>query len=99
MLILEWEAADQEGAPVTSCELQISGSFFWQPASLGGESGDKGDGAAVAKRKEGTSCWRAVVVGLTANSRHDIRVCARSAVGDSAWTQQHFRTAPKPTGQ
>lgn len=93
-LVLEWEIADPDGAPVSSCEVQVSGALFWQPASLAAQEG--GEGPGTARRQEGTIRWRATVVGLQPGSRCDVRVCGRSAVGDGAWEQQSFRTAPRP---
>lgn len=83
-VVLEWRVSEEVGAEVTACQVQISGSIWWQDAKFaeGGEpqrfSGD---------------VWRAVVAGLALGAEHTLQLRALSAVGEGPWARFVFRTA------
>jgi len=90
-LSLEWNVADPDGAKVTSCDVQVFGAMFWQDAEFDSDAGP---------RRLNDCCWGATIIGLVLDTSFDVRVCARNAVGASAWSeQQQFTTngrAEKP---
>jgi len=86
-LALEWHISDPEGAAVLSCDVQMFGTLFWQPAAVS---------AAPCRREGEADIWRVTVMGLAENSSYEFRVCGHNAVGEGEWSQRRFKTGPRP---
>lgn len=87
-LDLEWSIADPDGAPVTHCEMQVSGSLSWSPVTCPADS---------KIQRVHTDHWKAIAADLLGATSYNVRLRAVNAVGEGPWLYHTFRTSEFPS--
>merc|ERR1719265_1037036 len=72
-LTLQWVVADQEGAPVTQCDLQVANALSWV------------DVQGSEPHRIENDLWEATMVRLAGHTVYTVCVRGKSLAGDGAW--------------
>lgn len=87
-LLIEWHVADPEGAPVTSCEVEILGMMSYASAKFTWEG--------KPARVEG-DLWQADVAELVSSTFYDMRIRALNDAGVGPWARlEHIKSSDMP---
>lgn len=89
-LSLRWRVEGTEGAPVTSCQVQVCSGLTYVDAEY-----DPNHGEPV-READSDYYWAAHLVSLTGGCEYKVRVRGRNAAGDGQWMESRISTSMVP---